>query len=64
MAKDPNMSNDMQGRIKIPVLTDLFRTEDVGHLNMLCVANTEYKTSSTFIGRCKYFELNLEHFLL
>ena len=24
MAKDPNLSNDMQGRIKIPVLLDFF----------------------------------------
>ena len=41
MEKGPNLSNDQQGRIKIPVFPDLFQAKCVGHLNMLCVANTE-----------------------
>ena len=43
MAKAPNLANDQQGRIKIPVLPDLFKTKCVRHLNMLCLANTEKK---------------------
>ena len=43
MAKGPNQNNDQQGRIKIPVLPDLFKAKGVRHLNMLCLANTEKK---------------------
>ena len=41
MAKDPNLSNDQQGRIKITVLPGLFQAKGVKPLNMLCLANTE-----------------------
>ena len=41
MAIGPNLSNDQQGRIKMPVLPDLFQAKFVRHLNMLCLANTE-----------------------
>ena len=43
MPKGPNLANDQQGRIKIPVLPDLFKAKGVRHLNMLCLANTEKK---------------------
>ena len=54
MAKGPNLANDQQGRIKIPVLPDLFKATVVRHLNMLCLANTEKKPLS--LDRCKYIE--------
>ena len=43
MAKGPNLSNDQQGRIKIPVLPFFFffQTKGVRPLNMFCLANTE-----------------------
>ena len=41
MAKGPNLSNDQQSRIKIPVLPGLFQAKGVRPLNMLCLANTE-----------------------
>ena len=41
MAKGPNLFNDKYGRIKIPVLPELFQAKSVRHLNMLCLANTE-----------------------
>ena len=41
MAKGPNLSNNQQGRIKIPVLPGLFQAKGVRPLNMLCLANTE-----------------------
>ena len=64
MIKGPNTANDQQSRIKIPVLPDLLKAKGVRHLNMLRLANTEKKTSSTLIDKCKYFELNLDHFEL
>ena len=36
MAEGPNLFNDKQGRIKIPILPDLFQAKGVRHLNMLC----------------------------
>ena len=54
MAKGPNLANDPQGRIKIPVLPDLLKAKSVRHLNMPCLANTEKKASSTFIDWRKY----------
>ena len=54
MTKSPNLANDQQGRIKIPVLPDLFKATVVRHLNMLCLANTEKKPLS--LDRCKYIE--------
>ena len=32
MAKGPDLANDQQGRIKIPVLPDLFKAKGVRHL--------------------------------
>ena len=43
MAKASNLANDQQGRIKIPILPDLFKAKVVRYLNMLCLANTEKK---------------------
>ena len=43
MTKGPNLANDQQGRINIPVLLDLFEAKGVRHLNMLRLANTEKK---------------------
>ena len=43
MTKSPNLANDQQARIKIPILPDLFKTKGVRHFNMLCLANTEKK---------------------
>ena len=43
MTKSPNLANDQQGRIKIPVLPDLCKAKGVGHLNMLRLINTEKK---------------------
>ena len=43
MAKGPNLTNNQQGRIKIRVLPDLFKTKGLRHLNMLRLANTEKK---------------------
>ena len=54
MVKGTNLANDQQGRIKIPVLPDLFKAKSVRHLNMLCLANTEKKRLP--LDRCKYFE--------
>ena len=54
MEKGPNLANDEQGRIKIPVLPDLFKATGERHLNMLCLANTEKKRLP--LDRCKYFE--------
>ena len=39
MAKGSNLSNDQQGRIKIPGLPWLFQAKGVRHLNMLCLDN-------------------------
>ena len=41
MTKDPNLTNDQQGKIKIPVPPDLFKAKCVRHLNMVRLANTE-----------------------
>ena len=41
MTKGPNLANDQQGEIKIPVLTDLFKANGVRHSSMLCLVNTE-----------------------
>ena len=41
MAKGPNLFDDEQGRIKIPVLPELFQAKGVRHLNLICLANTE-----------------------
>ena len=43
MTKGPNLANDQQARIKIPILPDLFKAKGVRHFNMLCLANTEKK---------------------
>ena len=36
MAKGPNLANDQQSRIKIPVPPDLFKAKTVRHSNILC----------------------------
>ena len=41
MAKGPILSNEQQGRIKIPVRPGLIQAKGVRHLNMLCLANIE-----------------------
>ena len=41
MAKGPNLFDDQQGRIKIPVLAEFFQAKGVRHLNMICLVNTE-----------------------
>ena len=43
MAKGPKVANDQQGRIKIPVLPDLFKAKGMRYLNILCLANSEKK---------------------
>ena len=43
MAKGPNLANEQQGRIKFPVLPDLFKAKGLRHLNMLCLSHSEYK---------------------
>ena len=48
MTKDPNLSDDQQGRIKIPVLPDLFKAKVVRHLNMLRLVNIEKKRLPLF----------------
>ena len=42
-SKSPNPADDQQGRIKIPVLPDLYKAKSVRHLNMLRLVNTEKK---------------------
>ena len=54
MAKGPNLANDQQGRIKIPVLPDLFKATDTRHLNKFSLDNTDKKRLP--LDRCKYFE--------
>ena len=48
MTKDPNLSDDQQGRIKISVLPDLFKAKVVRHLNMLRLVNIEKKRLPLF----------------
>ena len=43
VTKGPNLANDQQGKIKIPVLPDLFKAKCLRRFKMLRLANTEKK---------------------
>ena len=43
MTKGPNLANDQQGKIKIPVLPDLFKAKCLRRFKMFRLANNEKK---------------------